>query len=284
MSLTNNSVAVVTGAAAGIGRALAIRLATEKIKGVAIADVNQTGLNETANLLENSGVQITTHIVNVGDLGQMRAFADDVIAKHQAVTHVVNNAGVSLFGDIEQVSIEDLDWLMQINYWGVVYGTKLFLPILRRQKSAHIVNVSSVFGLVAPPGNAAYAASKFAVRGFTEALRHEMRNFNVAVSCVFPGGIATDIAVAGRVGAGVDPIQKEESVNVHVATAKTTPEQAAEIIVEGIKRRDPHIYIGADAHQISLISRLFPRRWLSVMNLLSGGNLFAYRQTREKAV
>ncbi len=284
MSLTNESVAVVTGAASGIGRALAVRLAAERICGLALSDVNEAGLLETARLLADSGVIVTTHTVNVGDLEQMQTFVNEVLAKHNYVTHVINNAGVSLFGDIEQVSIEDLEWLIQINFWGVVYSTKLFLPILRRQKSVHIINVSSVFGLVAPPGNAAYAASKFAVRAFTEALRHEMKNFKVSVSCVFPGGIATNIAHTGRVGSNVDPIQKDESVNVHVATSKTTAEQAAETIVKGIMRREPQIYIGADAHQISLISRLFPRRWFSVLNLLTGGRLLEYRQTREKAI
>lgn len=284
MSLTNESVAVITGAASGIGRALAQRLATENITGLAISDVNAERLKETAAMLETSGVRLSTHTVNVADLAQMQQFYKDVVAEHGRVTHLINNAGVSLFGDVEEISLEDIEWLMNINFRGVVYGVKLFLPILRREKSAHIVNVSSVFGLVAPPGNAAYAASKFAVRGFTEALRHELHDSNISVSCVHPGGIRTNIATDGKLGANASEDERRKLVQVfNESLTRTTPEAAADTIVRGIKTRKTRILIGADASQINFFSRVFPRQWLPVMNFLSGGKLLRSRQNRKKA-
>jgi short-subunit dehydrogenase len=276
MSLTSESVVVITGAASGIGRALAIRLAREPIAGIAISDVNQEGLAETARLINKSKVQVTTHIVNVADEEQMKAFVAAVTEQHERVTHVINNAGVALGGTVKEVSLDDIRWLMNINFWGVVYGTKLFLPILEKQKTAHIVNVSSVFGLIAPPGQAAYAASKFAVRGFTEALRHELENTNILVSVVHPGGIKTNIANNAKLGEGVklseaERLEKIEKFNRRLAV--TTPDQAAEIIVKGIKSRQTRIVIGSDARLLSLFVRLFPRTYYSVVNLISGGKL-----------
>jgi len=273
MSLTKESIAVVTGAASGIGRALAVRLAGERIAGVAIADVNAGGLNETARMIFDASLRVSTHVVNVADLEQMRAFLGDVLAEHGRVTHLINNAGVSLFGTVEEVSIEDLQWLMNINFWGTVYGVKLFLPTLLEQPAAHIINVSSVFGFIAPPGNAAYCASKFAVRGFTEALRHELKLTNVAVSCVHPGGVATNIAREGRVGARADASSKEEAVDIHTKVSRTSSEAAAATIVRGIKRRSKRILVGVDARLIEVLHRAAPVSHISVLDLLSGGRI-----------
>lgn len=285
MSLTNQSVAVITGAASGIGRALAVRLARENIAGIAVSDVNEAGLNETARMVEAVGdVRVSAHVVDVAGKTDMEIFVRAVVARHGRATHVVNNAGVSLFGDVEEVSLDDIDWLMSINFRGVVHGTKLFLPVLREQKSAHIVNVSSVFGFIAPPGNAAYAASKFAVRGFTEALRHELADSQIAVSLVHPGGIRTDIANNGRLGAAAKAGERRANIdafNAHLTP--TLPEAAADAIVRGIKRREPRILIGADARQISFLSRLFPRRYLKMMDFLSGGKLLKMRERGKKA-
>ncbi len=272
MSLTNESIAVITGAASGIGRALAVCLAQERIAGIAISDVNAEGLNETARLIGSATPRVSTHVVNVADLGQMQEFAAAVVAEHERVTHLINNAGVSLFGTIEEVSIEDLQWLININFWGTVYGVKLFLPFLREQPSAHIVNVSSVFGFIAPPGNAAYSASKFAVRGFTEALRHELKGTNVAVSCVHPGGVATNIARAGRVGARANESVKEEFVKLHTRVSRTMPEDAARVIVRGIKRRSKRILVGTDARIIEAVQRAAPENYMTVINRLFGGS------------
>lgn len=276
MSLTKESVAVITGAASGIGRALAIRLAQEQIAGIAIADVNTEGLAETEKLMNKPNLKVTTHRVNVADEAEMRGFVEEVVKNHGRVSHVINNAGVALGGSVREVSLEEIRWLMGINFWGVVYGTKLFLPYLEKEKSAHIVNFSSLFGIIAPPGQATYCASKFAVRGFTEALRHELEDTNINVSVVHPGGVKTNIANNAKIAASVtlteqELAEKKKKINENLN--RTTPEQAAEIIVRGIKTRNPRILIGADARILSQISRLFPRRYFSFINFISGGRL-----------
>ena len=273
MSLTNESIAVLTGAASGIGRALAVRLADEKIRGMAIADVDADGLGETARMIGNANLKLTTHVLNVADLGQMQAFAAEVVAKHGRVTHLINNAGVTLFGTVEEVSIEDIQWLMNINFWGTVYGVKLFLPVLREQAASHIINVSSVFGFIAPPGQAAYSASKFAVRGFTEALRHELEGTNITVSCVHPGGVATNIARGGRVGAEADEVTKVKTVKYHAKVAQTTPDEAAQGIIRGIKRGSKRILVGTNAQMIDVVHRAAPISYMSIINRLSGGKI-----------
>jgi len=274
MSLTKESVAVITGASSGIGRALALRLAAEPVAGIAMGDVNVEALAETAKMIQDGRARITTHKVNVADEDEMGAFAEDVVREHGRVTHVINNAGVALAGSCREVSLEDIRWLMDINFWGVVFGTKFFLPFLEKERSAHIVNVSSLYGLIAPPGQAAYSASKFAVRGFTEALRHELKGTNIAVSVVHPGGVKTNIANSARIGAGLklSPEELQDRLDaVNLLLSHTTPEQAAEVIVKGIKGRNPRILIGRDARLLSLINRLFPCRYGDVIDRIRGG-------------
>ncbi|MCO6512192.1 MAG: SDR family NAD(P)-dependent oxidoreductase [Aridibacter famidurans] len=276
MSLTDNSVVVITGAASGIGRALATRLAREPIKGIAVADVDERCLAETVGMIGDSGPEITSHIVDVADKAAMIAFADEVLARHGRVTHVINNAGVALGGDVHEVSIGDISWLMSVNFWGVVYGTKIFLPHLLKEGSAHIVNFSSLFGLIAPPGQAAYCASKFAVRGFTESLRHELEGTNVAVSVVHPGGVKTNIANTARIGEHAT--QTKEQIEARRAKAnkdldRTSPEKAADIIVRGIKARKSRIVVGPDARILGAIARLFPKRYFKVIDRLTGRRL-----------
>lgn len=270
MSLDKNSVAVITGAASGIGRALAVRLAEEKIAGIAISDVNEAGLKETAEIAGVAGVPVSNHIIDVSKLDQVQRLADEAFAKHGKVTHLINNAGVGVLGTFEQLSIEDFEWLMGINFWGVVYGCKVFLPLLRQQESAHIVNVSSVFGFIAPQEQSAYCSSKFAVRGFTESLRHELAGTNVVVSAVHPGGIRTNIARNSRVGKDTPEEWKQQGAKFFDKVAKTTPETAADVIVKGIKADDPRILIGQDAYAISFFSRLFPKRYLGLIERISG--------------
>ncbi len=273
MSLNKNSVAVITGAGSGIGRALALRFAKEKIAGIAISDYNEQGLNETFELTKNLDVTVSQHFVDVSKLDQVQRFAGEVLDKHGRATHLVNNAGVGVIGSFEQISLEDFEWLMSINFWGVVYGCKVFLPILKQQDSAHIVNISSVFGLVAPPEQTAYCASKFAVRGFTESLKHELEDSNVSVSSVHPGGIKTNIARNSRLGEKTPEDYKTQGVKFFDKVALTTPETAADVIVRGIKSKNPRILIGKDAHAINYVSRLFPRKYLQVIERLSGHRL-----------
>lgn len=278
MSLSNESVAVVTGAASGIGRALAVRLAGEKIAGVAISDVNEKGLRETTEMIEKLGVKISAHLVDVSKRDEMERFAAEAVAEHGRVTHLINNAGVAMVGTVEEISIEDIEWLMGINFWGTIYGVKIFLPILREQNEAHIVNLSSVFGIIAPPGQAAYCASKFAVRGFTESLRHELEKTNVLVSCVHPGGVKTNICADSRIGNHATEEEKKKTLRFFERASPTTAEEAGEIIVKGIKARNPRILIGSDARQIDKIQRLFPKKYFAVLDKLSGGALSALRK------
>ena len=276
MSLTKESVVVITGAGSGIGRALALRLAKEDIAGIAISDVFEEGLRETEDLLKNAKIKITTHKVDVADEEAMRQFVQEVAAEHKRVSHVINNAGVALGGQVKDVSINDMRWLMDINFWGVVYGTRFFMPYLEKEKSAHIVNFSSLFGIIAPPGNATYCASKFAVRGFSESLRHELEDTNITVSVVHPGGIATNIANRAKLGEHANLTAeeiKQRKAKANEALNRTTPEQAAEIIVQGIKSKNERILIGFDAKLLSWISRIFPRKYFAVIDKISGGKL-----------
>ncbi len=273
MSLSKNSVAVITGAASGIGRALAVRFAEEKIAGISICDVNEQGLNETFEMVEKLGAAVSKHIVDTSKLEQIERLKTEVLAKHNRVTHLINNAGVGLMGTFEQISLEDFEWLMNINFWGVVYGCKVFLPVLKEQEAAHIVNISSVFGLIAPPEQTAYCASKFAVRGFTESLRHELESTNVRVSSVHPGGIKTNIARNSRIGEKTPEEYKTQGVKFFDQVAQTSPEQAAETIIKGIKSENPRILIGKDAHAINYVSRLFPKKYIKVLEKLSGHKL-----------
>lgn len=268
MSFLSSGVAVVTGAGSGIGRALAQRLATAG-SALAIADIDETGLQETAQSLAKSSALVTKHIVDVAKEESVKSFAADVSAKHGRVTLLINNAGVALHGDFEEISLDDLRWLMDINFWGSVYGVKYFLPMLKREPRAHIVNLSSVFGLIAPAGQAAYSASKFAVRGFTEALRHELAPTNVCVSCVHPGGIRTPIAQRARLGAATPASRREQSISRFEKLARTPPETAAAVILRGVKRREPRVLIGMDAYQIDVLQRLRPATyWKSLARKL----------------
>lgn len=257
MSFLSSGVAVVTGAGSGIGRALAEQLAAAG-SALALADVDETALQQTEQYLVRTSALVTTHVVDVAKEEKINAFAVDVQACHRRVTLLINNAGVALHGNFEEISLEDFRWLMEINFWGAVYGVKYFLPLLRREPRAHIVNLSSVFGLIAPAGQAAYAASKFAVRGFSEALCHELEGSRVGVSCVHPAGIRTSIARRARLGAGTPPERHKESVARFEQLARTGPEAAAARILRGIERSEPRILIGMDAYQLDILQRLRP--------------------------
>lgn len=273
MSLNKNSVVVITGAGSGIGRALALRFAKEGISGIAIADFNESGLNETFDLVEKISAAVSKHLIDVSKLDQIQQFADEVIAKHGRATHLINNAGVGLLGTFEQISLKDFEWLMNINFWGVVYGCKVFLPILQKESSAHIVNISSVFGFVAPPEQSAYCSAKFAVRGFTESLRHELEGTTVSVSCVHPGGIKTNIARNSRLGENAPQEYSKQAADFFDKVAQTSPEKAADTIINGIKNKNTRILIGADAHAISYVHRLFPKKYLKIIEKIAGHKL-----------
>jgi short-subunit dehydrogenase len=261
------SVAVITGAANGIGRALAARLADEGAS-LSLADIDQAALDLVVQELKGRGCDVSAHAVDVADRQQVESLCRKTVEHFGRVDWLINNAGVALSGNVEEVSLADIEWLMGINFWGVVYGVKYFLPILKQQERAYIVNLSSVFGMIAPPGQASYAASKFAVRGFTEALRHELAGTSVQVSSVHPGGIRTGIAKSSKLGAEADPRKRELDIATLDFVARTTPERAADRIVTGVLKGETRILIGLDALQIDRIQRLLPRRYWQLMGPL----------------
>src|SRR5260370_20297519 len=233
---------------------------------LALADVDEAGLLQTAQSLETKSALITRHVVDVADEAAVRSFAEEVSIRHGRVTLLINNAGIALHGDFEEVSLDDFRLLMNINFWGTVYGVKFLLPVLKRERRAHIVNISSIFGVIAPAGQCAYAASKFAVSGFTEALRHELEGSNVGVSCVHPGGIRTQIARRARIGAGVTRTGHHEKAAQFGKLLRTSPAGAAARILRGVQRREPRILIGADAYQVDILQRLRPATYCKTLS------------------
>ena len=265
MNLTGRT-AVVTGAAAGIGRAIAVSLARRGCH-LALADIDELGLLGTSDLTREFGVRVSRHLLDVADRVAVAAFPDLVVAEHSGVDVLVNNAGVAVGGTFEQVADQDFEWLFEINFWGVVRMTRAFLPLLRASGDARIVNLSSVYGLIAPPEQAAYSASKFAVRGFSEALRHELDGSSIGVSVVHPGGIATSIAEKARIPAGISEEEIALRRMKYRQLLRLPPEIAGETIVRGIERREPRILIGFDARTISLVARLLPVSYWKLLKL-----------------
>ncbi|HAB07679.1 MAG TPA: acetoin dehydrogenase [Alcanivorax sp.] len=263
-----NKVAVITGAGSGIGRALARDLAAAGAR-LALSDVNQVGLQETADSLGLGSDRLITEAFDVADRDAFYAFAERVTGHFGAAHLVFNNAGVALGATVEDMSYEDFEWLMGINFWGVVHGTKAFLPHLKAAGEGHIVNVSSVFGLIGVPTQSAYNASKFAVRGFTEALRQELEMEGGRVSCtsVHPGGIKTNIARNARMGAGVEKItgDVDKARRDFEKMFRTTPEEASQTILKGVKGNKRRVLIGSDARAIDSMQRLMPTAYQRIM-------------------
>jgi NAD(P)-dependent dehydrogenase (short-subunit alcohol dehydrogenase family) len=260
MQQLNGRVAAITGAGSGIGRALAQNLARRGTH-LALSDIDEVGLAETVALCEGVGVKVTSQRVDVADRAAVFAWADQVVADHGKVNLVFNNAGVALGATIESMSYEDFEWLMDINFWGVVHGTKAFLPHLIEAGEGHIVNLSSVFGLLSIPSQSAYNAAKFGVRGFTDALRIELDVARNGVSCttVHPGGIKTNIARNARMDDSVAAFsgQVPEAMGDDFdKVAMTTPEKAARQILKAVERNRRRALIGPDAKVLDVISRL----------------------------
>jgi len=260
MKHLNEKVAVITGAGSGIGRATAIELSKEGCR-LAISDINEEQVQETQRIIEGLGNEVHSKMLDVTDRNAFYTYADEVAKKFGKVNLVINNAGVNVFSNLENTRYEDFEWIMNINFWGMVYGTKAFLPYLKKSGDGHIANVSSLFGIVAPPNSGAYNASKFAIRGFNETLRAEMKihNYGINVSSIHPGGIKTNIVRHSRndpdfVG-GTDPDVLDKRFQ---KIAKVTPEEAAKTIIKGIKKNKMRILIGRDALMFDLGSRLSP--------------------------
>ncbi|SDR88313.1 Short-chain dehydrogenase [Nocardioides scoriae] len=265
-----DQVVVVTGAGSGMGREISLLAARHGAR-LAISDVNAAGLAETVDLLERGGAaEVRSDRVDVSDRQQMVDWAAAVAAQFGTVTMVVNNAGVSYAGDVEEMTYDDLDWILGINFMGVVHGTKEFLPHLIASGNGYVVNVSSLFGLISIPGQSAYNATKFAVRGFTEALREEMivNRHPVSVTCVHPGGIKTGIARNGRKVAGTDVQATDDFFDQKLA--KMTADKAARIILEGALARRPRQLVGLDAHLLHQFGRITGARYQDVVARVAG--------------
>jgi NADP-dependent 3-hydroxy acid dehydrogenase YdfG len=252
-------VAAVTGAASGIGRALAANLAAKGCH-LAISDLNQEGLQETANLVGNHNVKVTTHLVDVANRDQVYQYADEVVKEHGRANIVINNAGVALGDSIEDVSYEDFEWIVNINFWGVVYGTKAFLPHLKKEPEGHIVNISSINGILTNPFNGPYCATKFAVRGFTETLRQELHYTSIGVTVVHPGGIKTDIVRNARFRkhAQLNMSQEDLVALYDEKLFRTTADDAARTILTGMENNKQRVLIGGDARLLDRLARLIP--------------------------
>ena len=268
MTAISGSAAAITGAASGIGRALALELAARGCD-LALADRDEAGLATLAAEIGRAGQRkVTVHTVDVGVPREIEVFAQAAIAAHPVLNIVINNAGVALMGSFDQVDQAQMEWLININFWGVVHGTRAFLPHLSKRPEAHIVNLSSVFGIIAPPGQTAYCAAKFAVRGFSESLRHElaMAKSPVRLSVVHPGGIATNIVRNSRTGTGMtDNARRAQSIERFDALARTTPAAAALRIIQGIDKNQPRILIGGDARFMDLLQRFRPATYWAVL-------------------
>jgi NADP-dependent 3-hydroxy acid dehydrogenase YdfG len=262
-----DKVAVITGAGSGIGRALALELAGRGSR-LALSDVDPVRIAETVAMCDKAGAEARGYEVNVANRQAVLDHAAEVVEDFGSVNLVVNNAGVALAATVEDMAWEDLDWVLDIDFWGVVNGTKAFLPHLIASADGHVVNVSSVFGFVGVPTQSAYNAAKFAVRGFTESLRQEMimAKRPVKVSCVHPGGIKTNIARDSRNNSPVDPDKASAAFD---KIARTTPEQAAKVIARGVEREKPRILIGADAYVFDAIPRLLGARYQRPAALLA---------------
>ena len=271
MKNLRNKVAVITGAGSGIGRALAQQLDKQGAL-LSLSDVNEAGLKET---IDSLGRKHYSQLLDVADRDAVYVNAEATEKRFGPASIVINNAGVAVAQTIEDLSYDDFEWIMDINFWGMVYGTKAYLPQLKQHKEAAVANVSSVFGLFSLPTQGAYNASKFAIRGFTEALRAEMADTGLSVHSIHPGGIRTDIAKNARfyVGPGQMTDQKKASGLFDKVTV-TTADSAAKTIVKGIQRKQERILIGPDARVFDAMQRSMPVQYSKVVNLADKASKF----------
>jgi short-subunit dehydrogenase len=259
-----NKVAVITGAGSGIGRGLAQSLAKRGCH-LALADVNAQGMQDTVQLLAASGVRVSQHVLDVASREQVAALPAAVVTVHAQVDALFNNAGVAMAGTFEQVPEDDFEWLMDINFNGLVRMTRAFMPLLAASQEARIVNISSLFGLISPPGQTAYSASKFAVRGFSNALRHELVGSKIGITVAHPGGVATAIAKNARVSDRMPASEWAQQRSLADRLLRMDPQRAAEIIVSAAERGKDRVLVGNDAKFGAWIERLMPVNYWKVL-------------------
>jgi len=267
----NGKVAAITGAGSGIGQALAIELAQNNCD-LALSDINMEGLAETEAKVSALGVKVTTAKVDVAIREEMHTWADQVVADHGKVNMIFNNAGVALSGTVEHLDYHDYEWILGINLWGVIYGTKAFIPYLKQAGEGHIINISSVFGLFAQPTQSGYNMSKFAVRGFTECLRQEldMDDSGVSATCVHPGGIKTNIARDARMHSSLSDVvggeaQAEKMRDKFEGMFLTTSEQASSAILDAVRKNKRRILVGPDAKAFDVMQRILPVKYQKIV-------------------
>ncbi len=269
MSTIKNSLFIVTGAASGIGRALAVTAVKEGAHVIA-CDINEKGLDET---LEVAGGNMEKYLLDVSDAAQINKFAETIFQKYpDEFIILVNNAGVALTsGTFAETSLEDFEWLLNINLWGVIRMTKAFLPHLLSQNRGHIVNVSSIFGVAGMPTNSAYCTAKFGVKGFSDVLKSELLRTNVKIASVHPGGIKTNIASSSRIGTSQNIEEAKKLISKFNKEAlKMPPEKAADVIIQGIKKDRQRILIGNDARMLDTIVRTFPDSYHKIIAKVFG--------------
>ena len=260
MKEIENRIAVVTGAGSGIGQAVSLELARRGAD-IALVDIDGTALLEVKTAVEAIGRDASLHVVDVSNQQQMAALPEQVIAEHGGVHILVNNAGVSVNLPFEQQDVSDLEWISGINYWGVMYGCKYFLPYLQEADQAHIVNMSSSAGLTGMKGQSSYAATKFAVRGLSESLYVELANSSVGITCAHPGAVATNILAAAR----MDQAHKEKMLKMfHLAMP---PEKAARLIVKAIEKNRFKLVFCVESRVLDYMKRLLPTGTLKLMRL-----------------
>ncbi len=263
-----NKVVVVTGAGSGIGRALALQLAAQGAH-LALCDVNADNLQKTVDIASAHGVKVYSATVDVANRQAVQTFADNVSRALGNASVIINNAGVALSQNVDTMSRQDFEWVLNINFWGVVNGCESFMPQLKQQGDAHIVNISSIFGIISVPSQSAYNASKFAVKGFTESLRQELNGSKIHVTCVHPGGIKTNIVRHARIhndisGHAVSPQKLAADFD---KMASTSAEEAARQIVRAIEKNQKRLLIGADAKVLDAVQRLLPNHYDSVFKV-----------------
>lgn len=254
---------LITGAGSGIGRALAVALAGRGAR-LGLADRDQAGLNGTIAAI-GSEPEVYTYVFDVTDAAAIRALPEAVEAEFGGLDVLINNAGIALGGTFEQVSETDFERLIDVNFWGVVRMTRAFLPLLRRSSDARLVNLSSLFGLISPPGQSAYSASKFAVRGFSNVLAGELAGTSVGVTVVHPGGVATSIAQSSKTAEGLSAEETDARRAAAQKMLKMPPERAAKIVLDGVRRRKRRILVGTDAKVAALLERIAPVGHMSIL-------------------
>lgn len=263
MTQIKDKVAIVTGAASGMGRDLAVQLAERGAKAVVICDVNEEELAKTEEMVKRLQVPVLSRKVDVADRIAVETLAEDTISQFGGVDLMFNNAGVATGSPANETEYEDLEWLMGINFWGVIYGTKAVLNHMLEKGEGHIINTSSIFGFIGVPSQTAYCAAKFGVRGYTESLIHELEGLDVHATTVHPGGIKTNIAANARLK--TQGVTSEDAAAQFEKLARTTSADAAKVILDGVEKNKKRVMIGGDAHIITRLVRYFPRTYYWIL-------------------